>query len=121
MEELLKISLEVHQNPNIILPYVELKLASFELQTQESLLELTDHEQTLLAIIHQVEDMPNFEEEFEKVLKYKELMQKKQLLIRKLSDEYLSNYPEYESRVKVLKELNYIDNDDRGKIRFLRC
>lgn len=97
---------------------MELKLASFELQTQELLLQLNDIEQTLMAIIYQIEDMPNFQDEFEQVLKFKELAQKKQQLVKKLSDEYLSNYPEYDSRVKVLKELNYIDHEDRGKKKF---
>lgn len=111
-----KISFEVQENPGLIQSYAELKMSNFDLQTQESLLQLNDIEQTLLAIIHEIEDMDNFEEEFEQVLYVKELMQKKQMLIKKLSDEYLSNYPEYESRVKVLKELNYIDHEDRGMI-----
>lgn len=71
--------------------------------------------QKLQEIQDRLGDMPNLEEEFYQVFKYKELEQKKYELLKGLSDECLGNYREYEQRLAVLKELDYIDREDRGK------
>ena len=106
--------MEVHSNPEIILPYAELKLNKFELQTED--IKLHETGKLLLPLKEEILSFSNFEEEFDQVFKHKELQQKKLELLKALSDEYLGNYPEYESRVKVLRELKYIDHEDRGMV-----
>ena len=59
-------------------------------------------------------EMINFEEQFEAVYKRSELESEKNKLQLKLSDEGLSLYPEYANAVALLKDLGYIDNDERG-------
>ncbi|XP_058790896.1 superkiller complex protein 2 isoform X2 [Phymastichus coffea] len=115
VEELIKITTETFSNPSFLFPFVELKLNCFELQTKD----LTLHEvaKNLEEIKNRIVMDSNFEEEFEQVFKHKELEQKQQDLFKTLSDEYLSNYPEYEARVKVLRELKYIDSEDRVTLK----
>ncbi|KAJ8672979.1 hypothetical protein QAD02_004240 [Eretmocerus hayati] len=115
MTELNKISLGINDDSTVILPYVELKLNNIELHGKD--LMLNEVARSLMAIKDRIISTPNFEEEFHQVFINKELQQKKQELMNKLSDAYLSNYPEYESRVKVLKELNYIDHEDRVTLK----
>lgn len=114
MDELNKISLEANENEAALLPCVELKLNNFEQQRKN--ITLHDTGNKISSITNKLTSEPNFEEEFEQVFKHKELQQKKQELLKSLSDEYLGNYPEYESRLNVLRELNYIDHEDRGEI-----
>lgn len=111
MEELERLHFEALENLGILHPYVELKFHQFELQNQA--IQMHDIYKAIENIA-ETQD-PNFEEEFDKVFQYKELQQRKFELSKRLSDEYLDNYPEYQSRVKLLKELKYIDDDDRGK------
>ena len=113
VQELIKLSNEVQQNPSVILPYIELKLTVFELQRKD--IQLHESGKLLHSVKHKINDTPNFEEEFDKVFEYKELQEKKQEFLKKLSDKSLANYSEYESRISVLRELKYIDNEDRGK------
>jgi superfamily II RNA helicase len=113
MKELIKITLEVHENSSVILPYIELKRSDFYLQQKDKLLQDKGNELSIFK--DKIESIPNFEDKFYKIFKQKELEQKKQELLSKLSVKNFENYSEYESRVKVLKELNYIDNEDQGK------
>ncbi|XP_014209081.1 helicase SKI2W [Copidosoma floridanum] len=115
IEELCKLSKDVHKKSDVILPYLELKLNKFELQTK--IIELNTLGNVLHTVISKIGDISNFEKEFHQVFQHKELEQKKQMLLKRLSDEYLGNYPEYESRVKVLRELKYIDHEDRVTLK----
>lgn len=54
--------------------------------------------------------IPNFEYEFGPVFDRKQLESKRSELKFKMSDQNLSLYPEYEYKLKILKRLNYIDD-----------
>ncbi|KAL7296485.1 hypothetical protein TKK_0009926 [Trichogramma kaykai] len=117
-EELKKLSHEVQHNPNLLQPFLDLRLSNnynFEIQTRNIL--MGSFIQQLFELRNSISKINNFEEEFDKVFKYKELQLKKIDLLKKLSDEYLSNYPEYVSRVQVLRELKYIDHEDRVTLK----
>lgn len=107
-----KITADAFTNPSSILPLVELRPNDFELQRKDLLIHQVGN--VLQSLRTQLVSFENFENEFDQVFKHKKLQQKRQELLKKLSDEYLSNYPEYEGRVKVLRELKYIDEEDRG-------
>lgn len=58
----------------------------------------------------------DFEELFDGVYNQKSLEEKKKNLEFLLSNASLSLYSDYESRIKLLREWNYVDNQNNGKI-----
>lgn len=59
--------------------------------------------------------IPNFEEHFLSVFTKKSLEDKRNQLKFKLSNNSLTLYPEYESRILLLQELKYVDSQNRGR------
>ncbi|GJQ84402.1 tst [Trypoxylus dichotomus] len=57
--------------------------------------------------------MPNFEDQFTAVYKRRSLEEEKRHLMFSLSNASLSLYPDYESRINLLKELKYVDNQNQ--------
>lgn len=64
-------------------------------------------------------EISNFEEQFEIVFNRNELENKKMELQLQLSDKGLSLYPDYTNAVALLKDLGYIDNDNRSWYRVI--
>lgn len=68
--------------------------------------------------------IPNFEEQFAAVFNRKYLEDQREKLKFQLSHASMSLYPDYESRILLLKELKYVNSQNRGKfniIYFLFC
>lgn len=111
IQELLSLSLLAHRDPKILLPYVQLTLNNPDMLTR------------LKYMYHLIErltefnctQIPDFEEQFQKVFLRNEMERKRADLRLKLSAEGLALYPEYVNRVNILKDLGYIDTDDRGE------
>ncbi|KAI4466930.1 atp-dependent rna and dna helicase [Holotrichia oblita] len=57
--------------------------------------------------------MPNFEDQFASVFRRRSLEEEKRHLMFSLSNASLSLYPDYESRINLLKELKYVDNQNQ--------
>lgn len=109
IQELMTLSLNANRDPAVLQPYTEMKL-NYDLEMNM---------QRLLDLKKAVYDMKcmeisNFEEQFEIVFDRNELENKKKMLQLKMSDEALSLYPEYTNAVALLKELGYIEHDERG-------
>lgn len=103
--------METLVNPEILLPYAETKLHELNLQLEEETLNAAKR---LLDEVDGIE-WSTFEEQFNVIFRRKDLEEKQKNLMVQLSDEYLRDYPEYISRVAVLKELGYIDQEERGE------
>uniref|UniRef100_A0A336MWM2 CSON005945 protein n=1 Tax=Culicoides sonorensis TaxID=179676 RepID=A0A336MWM2_CULSO len=80
-----------------------------DLEMFESMNELKKLKQNV-EIYENSTDIPNFEQEFEKVYQRKSLEGELQELRYKISKESLSLYPDYVNKVKVLQDLNYVDS-----------
>lgn len=59
--------------------------------------------------------MPNFEDQFASVYRRRSLEEEKRQLMFSLSNASLSLYPDYESRINLLKELKYVDSQNQSK------
>lgn len=68
---------------------------------------------------YSIAEVDNFEEHFQESFYRKELEEKKKELLIKLSDEQLRDYPDYINRVNILKDLGYIDQNERGIVSLL--
>lgn len=109
MQELMTISLNASRDPTVLQPYTEMKM-NFDVDMK------VQHLLELKKAVYDIKytDILNFEEHFETVFERNELESKKKKLQLELSDEGLSLYPEYTNAVALLKDLGYIDNDERG-------
>ena len=74
--------------------------------------ELKELKQKLSSFL--ITQTDNFEEQFEVVFRRKELEEKRKKLLKELSGEQLRDYPDYQSRLEILKILGYVDKDERG-------
>lgn len=110
IQELLSLSLLAIQNSRILTPYVELTLNNPAMHTQLTYMYNLVHKLSE----YKCTEVPDFEEQFEKVFLRNELERQRADLRLKLSAEGLALYPEYVNRVNILKDLGYIDTDDRG-------
>ncbi|KAJ8924217.1 hypothetical protein NQ315_007008 [Exocentrus adspersus] len=61
--------------------------------------------------------IPNFEQQFMTVFRRQFLEDKKKNLEFKLSNASLLLYPDYENRIALLKQLNYVDNQNRVQLK----
>ncbi|XP_043272709.1 helicase SKI2W [Venturia canescens] len=113
IQELLSLSLLAVQNPRILEPYVQSTLNNPNMRTQ------LNYMYNLVAKLSKFNctQVPDFEEQFEKVFLRNELERERADLRLKLSAEGLALYPEYINRVNILKDLNYIDTDDRVTLK----
>lgn len=109
MQELMTLSLNVSHNSSTLKPYLEMKM---NYDVDRKLQHLFDLKKAVYDM--KCREILNFEEQFEIVYERSELESKKNKLQLKLSDEGLSLYPEYTNAVALLKNLGYIDNDERG-------
>ncbi|XP_076299496.1 superkiller complex helicase subunit twister isoform X1 [Lasioglossum baleicum] len=112
MQELMTLSLNAARDPSILKPYVEMKLNYDVDMKMQHLFQLKQRVYNMNCI-----KMSNFEEQFESVFERIELENKRKTLQLRLSDEELSLYPEYTNAVALLKELGYIDNDERVALK----
>ena len=110
VQELLKLSLEATTNPKVLLPFTEMVINNVNFKPEEQ--KLKDLKQKLETFM--ITQAENFEEQFEETFRRKELEEERKELMIKLSDEHLRDYPDYLSRVDILKSLGYIDQDERG-------
>ncbi|XP_076659791.1 superkiller complex helicase subunit twister isoform X2 [Halictus rubicundus] len=115
MQELMTLSLNAARDSSILKPYVEMKLNYDVDMKMQHLFLLKQRVYNMNCM-----KMSNFEEQFEPVFERTELENKMKTLQLRLSDEELSLYPEYTNAVALLKELGYIDNDERGIIQWNR-
>ncbi|XP_043255011.1 helicase SKI2W [Colletes gigas] len=112
IQQLMILSLSAAQYAPVLQPYTEMK-SNYNFKTKIN---------RLLRLKKEVYDMKyteisNFEEQFEIVFERSELESKKIKLQLQLSDEKLSLYPDYTSAVALLKDLGYIDNDERVALK----
>lgn len=107
------LSLNAARDSSILKPYVEMKL-NYNLDTKlQNLIQLKQ----MISNVNCTK-ISNFEEQFKIVFERNELENKKKKLQLRLSDEELILFPEYTNAVALLKELGYIDHDERG---ILQC
>ncbi|XP_017891371.1 helicase SKI2W [Ceratina calcarata] len=112
MLELLMVSLNASRDESILQPYTEMKM-NYDVDMKVKT--LLDLKKAVYAMT--CSKMLNFEEQFEVVFERSELESKKNKLQLKLSDEGLSLYPEYTNAVALLRDLGYIDNDERVALK----
>ncbi|KAG6800914.1 helicase SKI2W [Apis mellifera caucasica] len=112
MQELMTLSLNASHNSSILKPYLEMKM---NYDVDRKLQHLFDLKKAVYDM--KCREILNFEEQFEIVYERSELESKKNKLQLKLSDEGLSLYPEYTNAVALLKDLGYIDNDERVALK----
>ncbi|XP_076748700.1 superkiller complex helicase subunit twister [Xylocopa sonorina] len=112
MQELMTLSLNASCNPSILQPYIKMKL-NYDISMK------VQHLYSLKTNVSDMKctEMLNFEEHFKIVFERSELENKKNKLQLKLSDEGLSLYPDYTNAVAFLKDLGYIDNDERVALK----
>ncbi|XP_031831546.1 superkiller complex helicase subunit twister [Nomia melanderi] len=112
IQELMTLSLNAARDPSILKPYVEMKL---NYDADLKLLNLLHLKQTISDM--NCTKISNFEEQFKTVFERNELENKKKKLQLRLSDEELILFPEYTNAVALLKELGYIDHDERVALK----
>ncbi|KZC06330.1 Helicase SKI2W, partial [Dufourea novaeangliae] len=112
MQELMTLSLNATRDPSILQPYTEMSL---NYDADVKIKHLLQLKKTVYDM--KCTEISNFEEQFEIVFERSELESKRKKLQLKLSDEGLSLYPEYTNAVNLLKELRYIDNDERVALK----
>ncbi|KAK2583646.1 hypothetical protein KPH14_009581 [Odynerus spinipes] len=108
IQELMTVSLNAASNPNILLPYVQMKVTEKLIPRMKHLNKQKQALNSMKCI-----QIPNFEEQFKIIFHRNELERKRKKLQLNLSDEGLSLYPDYVNMVALLKHLGYIDNDER--------
>ncbi|XP_063988290.1 superkiller complex protein 2 [Diachasmimorpha longicaudata] len=109
IQQLNSLSLQALRTPTVLEPYVEGLVSNPEMiKRSKNMIKLQKQIHDVKAI-----DIPNFEEHFEEVFARNELETRRRNLQFQLSDESMALYPEYVNRVEVLKQLGYIDTDDR--------
>ncbi|KAF5305755.1 hypothetical protein FQR65_LT07651 [Abscondita terminalis] len=115
IQELHKLTINMvdKSNPNR-LSFIDMKVKDIDLH--ESMLNLNKSKDLLLDHISSTQ-IPNFEEYFLTVFNKKSLEDKKEYLQHQLSYASMSLYPEYEKRIRVLKELNYINSLNRVELK----
>ncbi|KAK0182702.1 hypothetical protein PV327_000812 [Microctonus hyperodae] len=114
LRDLMTLSWTVQDKPNILLPYFDLFV------THPDLIARLKYTNTLRSKIRSnnfILEYPNLEEYFEPVFQRNELDRRRRDLQFHMSDEGLALYPEYVNRVMVLKQLGYIDTDDRVTLK----
>lgn len=112
VQELISLSFNAAANVQILWPYIEPSSKNdFQLRIK--------HRDKLKAKLNDMRcmEIPNFEEQFRPVFERNQLEDKKRQLQLKLSDEGMALYPDYLNMVALLKQLRYIDNDERGLLR----
>lgn len=109
IEELMTLSLKAYRNSSVLQPYLQMKM-NYDIDMK------LNHLCELAKAMYDINctEIVNFEEQFEVVYERSELESERNKLQLKLSDEGLSLYPEYTNAVALLKDLGYIDNDERG-------
>ncbi|XP_033217646.1 helicase SKI2W isoform X2 [Belonocnema kinseyi] len=113
VQELLRLSLEATKNFKVLLPFTEMVINGIDLKPKEQ--KLKDLKQKMRSFA--MTQAENFEEHFKEAFFRKELEEKRKELMIKLSDNNLRDYPDYESRVNILKILGYIDQDERVTLK----
>ncbi|XP_034941079.1 helicase SKI2W [Chelonus insularis] len=109
IQELIALSMMALSNPKVVQPYIVISVSNPELLTR---LKYIDKLQVQMAYM-KLSEIPNFESHFKQVFERNELERRRRDLQFQLSDESMILYPEYVSRVEVLKRLKYIDTDER--------
>lgn len=84
-----------------------------DIDLREKILLLENSKKKLDAHLNYTK-IANFQEQFAIVYKRKYLEEKVELLKFKISHRSLTLYPEYINRIEVLKQLRYIDDQNRG-------
>lgn len=113
IQELMSLSFMALTQPHILQPYVELTLSQPQLIPRLRYLSILTSQIDTAGI----SNVPNLELHFDQVFERHELERKRRDLKFHLSDESMALYPDYVNRVNVLKELGYIDSDDRVTLK----
>ncbi|GAB1863836.1 Helicase SKI2W [Camponotus japonicus] len=112
IQELTSLSFNAAANAQILCPYIEpVSKSDFQLRIK--------HRDKLKAKLNDMKciEIPNFEEQFRPVFERNQLEDKKRQLQLKLSDEGMALYPDYLNMVALLKQLKYIDSDERVALK----
>lgn len=112
IEELMTLSLKAYRDSSVLQPYLQMRM---NYDVDMKLNHLCELEKAMYNI--NCTEIVNFEEHFEVVYERSELESERNKLQLKLSDEGLSLYPEYTNAVALLKDLGYIDNDERVALK----
>lgn len=113
IEKLMTLSLKAYRDSSVLQPYLQMRM-NYDIDMK--LNHLCELEKAMYDI--NCTEIVSFEEHFEVVYERSELESERNKLQLKLSDEGLSLYPEYTNAVALLKDLGYIDNDERGLSSF---
>lgn len=117
VSELHKLTISANSgDPQKVLKYLhyvaDIKVNEHELYYK--LKEMYDFKEKLLKHLPDMKDLA-FEQLFGKIFKKKHLEDKRRNLQFLLSHESLSLYPEYQSRIELLKRMEYVDSQNRRK------
>ena len=98
------------QNAQILYPFVVLVTNNPELRMRVNYVNTLEQKLASLSscLVH------DFEEQLKLIYSRNQMERTRADLKLKLSAEGLALYPEYVNRVNILKDLGYIDRDDRG-------
>lgn len=114
IQELTKLTQRVHSDADVnYFTIADFHISDLDL-TEE--IKMLDVKKKNLDLHVNFTKIANFSEQFAIVYKRKHLEEKVEHLSFMISHRSLTLYPEYLSRIEVLKELNYIDDQNRGKL-----
>ncbi|KAK5649054.1 hypothetical protein RI129_003946 [Pyrocoelia pectoralis] len=115
VQELLKLTINTLDKSHADrLTYLDIVVKDLDLH--QSMLQYNKLKERLVDHISSTQ-IPNFEEQFHIVFKKKSLEDEEADLQYQLSYESMSLYPEYEKRIALLKELNYINSLNRVELK----
>lgn len=108
VQELVQMSTQMSLKSSELTPIPREKITNIDLHKKYEKMEV---------LMDQLKDMnvancPNFEEQFEYIFKIKGLERKRDNLRFKLSNESMALYPDYQSKVEVLRNLKYFNKNN---------
>lgn len=107
-----------HLNQSVVTKKLKLQFVSFKQEFKMVHdLELVLHLHKKLVEASRCTNAANFEQEFAPVFDRKELERKQAELRFKMSNQNLTLYPEYQYKLEILKNLNYIDHQHAVTIK----
>lgn len=116
IQELAKLTNNIINNTDTNLQYLTFAVKDITLSQQVDY--LNAKKKDLVAQI-KCTKIANFEEQFYTIFKRKRLEEKLEHLKFSMSSRSLSLYPEYMYRIDVLRQLEHINDQNRGKVKFL--
>lgn len=122
IQELTKLTITVTGNNTSQINYLDfledLKINDQDLYIQ--ICNLNSLKENVKSLVSNIQ-IPNFENQFLHVFNRKFLEDKVERYKFELSDASMSLYPDYVNRIKLLKELKYVDSQNRGNYLNVNC